>query len=143
MAENTAEKKQPKLDAQGRSYGTGRRKNAVARCWLKKGTGKIQVNGKGFEPYFSRPVLRMIIMQVFEVTNSLGNFDILATTSGGGMSGQAGALRHAISKALTTHDESTHDSLRAAGFLTRDSRVVESKKYGRHKARRSTQFVKR
>ena len=125
------------------TYGTGRRKNAVARVWVKRGNGKITVNGKSLEEYFARPVLRMIINQPFAVIDRIGNFDINATVCGGGLSGQAGAVRLGISRALDEYDEVFHKALRAGGFLTRDSRVVERKKYGHKKARRSFQFSKR
>lgn len=125
------------------TYGTGRRKDAVARVWLKRGTGKITVNGRAFETYFARPVLRMIINQPFGAIDRLGNFDITCTVVGGGLSGQAGAVRLGISRALDTYDETFHKPLRKGGFLTRDSRTVERKKYGHKKARRSFQFSKR
>jgi len=132
-----------KVDAQGRSYATGKRKNAVARVWIKPGSGKITVNGRGVEVYFARPVLRMLINQPFQATRSESGFDVTCTVTGGGLSGQAGALRHGISKALTYFDPALRPALKAGGFLTRDPRVVERKKYGKHKARRSTQFSKR
>jgi small subunit ribosomal protein S9 len=125
------------------TYGTGRRKNAVARVWVKRGTGKITVNGKVLEEYFARPVLRMIINQPFAVIDRVGNFDINCTVAGGGLSGQAGAVRLGISRALDDYDTIFHKALRVGGFLTRDSRVVERKKYGHAKARRSFQFSKR
>lgn len=125
------------------AYGTGRRKSSVARVWIKRGTGKITVNGKPFEVYFARPVLRMIINQPFQAVDRIGGFDINATVVGGGLSGQAGAVRLGISRALDIYDETFHKQLRTGGFLTRDSRVVERKKYGRAKARRSFQFSKR
>ena len=125
------------------NYGTGRRKNAVARVWVRRGTGKITVNGKPLEQYFARPVLRMIINQPFSAINHVGNFDITCTVVGGGHTGQAGAVRLGISRALDEYDATFHKPLRTGGFLTRDSRVVERKKYGRHKARRSHQFSKR
>jgi small subunit ribosomal protein S9 len=134
---------EPKLDAFGRAYATGKRKNAVARVWLKPGTGKITVNGRELAVYFARPVLRMMINQPFQVTARVEQFDIVATVSGGGLSGQAGALRHGISKALTYFEPGLRPPLKAAGLLTRDSRVVERKKYGKAKARRSFQFSKR
>ncbi|EME70262.1 30S ribosomal protein S9 [Paramagnetospirillum caucaseum] len=132
-----------KVDAQGRAYATGKRKNAVARVWIKPGSGKIIVNGRELPVYFARPVLRMIINQPFEATRVEGQFDVHCTVTGGGLSGQAGALRHGISRALTYFDPAHRPALKAGGFLTRDSRVVERKKYGKHKARRSTQFSKR
>ena len=138
-----APKVEPKRDKQGRSYATGKRKNAVARVWIKPGKGKITVNERTFEGYFVRPVLRMMINQPFGVTNRANEFDVICTVSGGGMSGQAGAVRHGISKALTYYEPSLRPALKAAGFLTRDPRVVERKKYGRKKARRSFQFSKR
>lgn len=125
------------------TYGTGRRKNAIARVWVKRGTGKITVNGKELETYFARPVLRMIINQPFSVIDRIGSFDINATVVGGGLSGQAGAVRLGISRALDTYDETFHKPLRKGGFLTRDSRAVERKKYGHKKARKSFQFSKR
>ncbi|OYQ34113.1 30S ribosomal protein S9 [Niveispirillum lacus] len=134
---------EPKLDAFGRAYATGKRKDAVARVWVKPGTGKITVNGRELAVYFARPVLRMMINQPFQITNRIEQFDIVATVSGGGLSGQAGALRHGISKALTYFEPGLRPPLKAAGLLTRDSRVVERKKYGKAKARRSFQFSKR
>jgi small subunit ribosomal protein S9 len=130
----------PKADAK---YGTGRRKGAIARVWLTPGTGKIMVNGKEFEKYFARPVLRMMIHQPFAAIDRLGNFDVNCTVVGGGLSGQAGAVRMGLSRALDQVDEAFHTPLRRGGFLTRDSRVVERKKYGHKKARRSFQFSKR
>ncbi|MCC9622540.1 30S ribosomal protein S9 [Thalassospira sp. MA62] len=134
---------EPKIDAQGRSYATGRRKNAIARVWIKPGSGKVTVNGREFEDYFARPVLRMVINQPFTVTERKEQFDVVCTVSGGGLSGQAGAVRHGISRALTLFEPALRGSLKAGGFLTRDSRAVERKKYGRAKARRSFQFSKR
>jgi small subunit ribosomal protein S9 len=136
-------KREPKRDAQGRSYATGRRKNAIARVWVKPGRGDIQVNGKKVTEYFARPVLRMLITQPFLVADRYNQFDVFCTVNGGGLSGQAGALRHGISRALTNYDPDLRTILKVAGFLTRDSRVVERKKYGRAKARRSFQFSKR
>ena len=138
-----APKAEPKRDKQGRSYATGKRKNAVARVWVKPGKGKIIVNDRELETYFVRPVLRMMINQPFTATNRLGEFDVVCTVSGGGLSGQAGAVRHGISKALTYYEPALRPALKAGGFLTRDARVVERKKYGRKKARRSFQFSKR
>jgi len=135
--------REPKIDAQGRSYATGKRKNAVARVWVKPGSGKITVNGRTIEVYFARPVLRMVINQPFQVVNRIGQFDVVVTVTGGGLSGQAGAVRHGISKALTYYEPALRSPLKASGFLTRDSRVVERKKYGKAKARRSFQFSKR
>jgi small subunit ribosomal protein S9 len=132
-----------KLDAQGRAYATGRRKNAVARVWIRPGTGKILVNGRAIEVYFARPVLRMIINQPFQVASRAGQYDVTGTCNGGGLSGQAGAVRHGISQALTHFEPTLRKVLKVGGFLTRDSRAVERKKYGRHKARRSHQFSKR
>ena len=133
----------PVRDALGRAYATGKRKNAVARVWVKPGTGKIIVNGKEMPVYFARPVLQLIVNQPFGVAGVEGQYDVLATVSGGGLSGQAGAVKHGISKALQLHEPSLRAPLKAAGFLTRDSRVVERKKYGKRKARRSFQFSKR
>ena len=131
------------IDAQGRSYATGRRKDAVARVWIKPGSGKITVNGRDQEVYFARPTLRLVIRQAFEVADRVGSFDVVATVKGGGLSGQAGALRHGISQALTKYEPELRAPVKAAGFLTRDSRTVERKKYGKAKARRSFQFSKR
>ncbi len=134
---------QPRIDAFGRSYATGKRKNAVARVWIKPGNGAIQVNNRESPVYFARPVLRMIINQPFVATNRFGQFDVICTVKGGGLSGQAGAVRHGISKALTYYEPGLRPLLKNQGFLTRDSRVVERKKYGKAKARRSFQFSKR
>jgi small subunit ribosomal protein S9 len=134
---------QPKRDEFGRSYATGKRKNAVARVWIKPGNGKIEVNGRDSPVYFARPVLRMLLNQPFVVTDRLGQFDVWCTVKGGGLSGQAGAVRHGISKALTYYEPGLRPVLKHGGFLTRDSRVVERKKYGKAKARRSFQFSKR
>jgi small subunit ribosomal protein S9 len=136
-------KVEPKRDTLGRSYATGRRKNAIARVWIKPGKGEIMVNGKRVGQYFARPVLRMLITQPFLVADRYNQFDVYCTVSGGGLSGQAGALRHGISRALTYYEPDLRSILKVAGFLTRDSRVVERKKYGRAKARRSFQFSKR
>jgi small subunit ribosomal protein S9 len=133
----------PQLDAQGRAYATGKRKNAIARVWLKPGTGKITINGRDSPVYFARPVLRMMINQPFGVVNRAGQYDVVCSVTGGGLSGQAGALRHGISKALTYFEPALRPLLKQGGYLTRDSRVVERKKYGRAKARRSFQFSKR
>jgi small subunit ribosomal protein S9 len=130
-------------DKLGRSYATGKRKNAIARVWVKPGSGKVVVNGKEMAAYFARPVLQMILKQPFTVANVEGQFDVFATVTGGGLSGQAGAVKHGISKALQLYEPSLRPALKAAGFLTRDSRVVERKKYGKAKARRSFQFSKR
>ena len=134
---------EPKRDAQGRSYATGRRKNAIARVWIKPGRGNIEVNGKTVTQYFARPVLRMLITQPFLISDRYNQFDVYCTVNGGGLSGQAGALRHGISRALTYYEPDLRGILKLAGFLTRDSRVVERKKYGKAKARRSYQFSKR
>jgi len=132
-----------KLDAQGRAYATGKRKNAVARVWIKPGSGKIIVNTKTVEAFFARPVLRMMIQQPLVAANRTGQYDVTCTVSGGGLSGQAGAVRHGLSKALTYYEPGLRAVLKPYGFLTRDSRVVERKKYGKAKARRSFQFSKR
>ena len=132
-----------KLDKQGRAYATGKRKNAVARVWIKPGKGKITINGRDQEIYFARPVLRMMIAQPLQIADRLGQFDVDVTVEGSGLSGQAGAVRHGISKALTYYEPDLRGALKRGGFLTRDSRVVERKKYGRAKARRSFQFSKR
>jgi len=132
-----------KLDAQGRAYSTGKRKNAIARVWLKPGTGKFTINGKDQEQYFARAVLRMMIAQPLEVTDRLTQFDVVCTVEGSGLSGQAGAIRHGLSHALTHYEPTLRPVLKPHGFLTRDSRVVERKKYGRAKARKSFQFSKR
>ena len=134
---------EPKIDEHGRSYATGKRKDAVARVWIKPGSGKIEVNGRDVETYFARPVLRMILAQPFEAAERKNQYDVKCTVKGGGLSGQAGAVRHGISKALTLYEPSLRPALKSGGFLTRDSRVVERKKYGRRKARRSFQFSKR
>ena len=132
-----------KLDKQGRAYGTGKRKNAVARVWLKPGSGKITVNTRAVEVFFARPVLRMLIQQPLVAANRSSQYDVTCTVSGGGLSGQAGAVRHGISKALTSYEPELRGVLKKGGFLTRDPRVVERKKYGHKKARRSFQFSKR
>ncbi len=134
---------EPVRDELGRSYATGKRKDAVARVWIKPGSGKVTVNGKAQDEYFARPVLQMILRQPFGITNTEGQFDVFATVKGGGLSGQAGAVKHGISKALQLYEPSLRGALKAAGFLTRDSRVVERKKYGKAKARKSFQFSKR
>ena len=138
-----AKKRVQKRDAQGRSYGTGRRKNAVARVWVKAGSGKVTVNGRGEEVYFGRPVLRMILRQPLVAANSPQALDIACSVKGGGLSGQAGAVRHGLARALVAYDPILAKALKPGHFLTRDSRVVERKKYGRRKARRSFQFSKR
>lgn len=135
--------KEPKIDALGRSYSTGRRKESTARVWVKRGSGKMQINGKDMNSYFARPVLQMLLNFVFEVTDRKDQFDVMATVKGGGLSGQAGAVRHGLSRALTLFEPDLRKPLKVAGMLTRDSRVVERKKYGRAKARKSFQFSKR
>jgi small subunit ribosomal protein S9 len=132
-----------KVDAQGRAYATGKRKDAVARVWVKQGPGKITINGKDYVAYFARPVLQMILMQPLVASKREGQFDVVCTVSGGGLSGQAGAVRHGISKALTRYEPELRSVLKKGGFLTRDARTVERKKYGKAKARRSFQFSKR
>ena len=131
------------VDAQGRAYATGRRKDAVARVWVKPGTGKITINGRDQEVYFARPTLRLVINQPFGVTERTGQYDVIATVKGGGLSGQAGAVRHGLARALTYFEPELRSALKKAGFLTRDPRMVERKKYGHPKARRSFQFSKR
>ena len=138
-----AELAKPVRDALGRSYATGKRKNAIARVWIKPGKGKITINGRDQEIYFARPVLRMMIAQPLQIADRLGQFDVDVTVEGSGLSGQAGAVRHGISKALTYYEPGLRSVLKPHGFLTRDSRVVERKKYGKAKARRSFQFSKR
>ncbi|HEY7386049.1 MAG TPA: 30S ribosomal protein S9 [Beijerinckiaceae bacterium] len=132
-----------KLDAQGRAYATGKRKDAVARVWIKPGPGQIVVNDKPVETYFARPVLRMILQQPLHIANRAGQYDVVVTVNGGGLSGQAGAVRHGLAKALTHYEPELRGPLKREGFLTRDARVVERKKYGKKKARRSFQFSKR
>lgn len=139
----TTEARKSKTDKFGRSYGTGRRKDAIARVWIKRGSGKVSVNGKSLEQYFARPVLRMIINQPFVSLKEENKFDMFITVLGGGLSGQAGAVRHGIARALDAYNPEFRKTLRAGGFMTRDPRVVERKKYGRAKARRSFQFSKR
>jgi len=134
---------EPKIDPQGRSYATGKRKNAVARVWIKPGAGRVIVNGRDQETYFARPVLRMILAQPFDATQRKDQYDVWCTVKGGGLSGQAGAVRHGISKALVLFEPGLRAALKSGGFLTRDSRIVERKKYGKRKARRSFQFSKR
>jgi small subunit ribosomal protein S9 len=141
--DNTAPVYVQKLDAQGRSYSTGKRKNAIARVWVKPGSGKITVNGKDLEKYFAREILQMMVAQPLEVTDRRTQFDVVCTVEGSGLSGQAGAIRHGLSHALTHYEPALRPVLKPHGFLTRDSRVVERKKYGRAKARRSFQFSKR
>lgn len=142
-AESTAPVYERKVDDLGRSYATGKRKDAVARVWIKPGTGKIIINKREFAAYFARPVLQMVLQQPLVAADRMGQFDVIATVAGGGLSGQAGAVRHGISKALTYYEPELRPVLKKGGFLTRDSRVVERKKYGRAKARRSFQFSKR
>lgn len=139
----SADSVSPKIDAQGRSYATGKRKNAIARVWIKPGMGKIIVNGRSGETYFARPVLQMILNQPFKAANRVTQYDVWCTVAGGGLSGQAGAVRHGISRALTFFEPDLRSVLKHGGFLTRDSRVVERKKYGQAKARRRFQFSKR
>ena len=134
---------EPEVDALGRSYATGKRKNAIARVWVKPGSGRVTVNGRNQEIYFARPVLRMLLSQPFETAERKGQFDVNATVTGGGLSGQAGAVRHGISRALVKFEPGLRGALKKGGFLTRDSRIVERKKYGKPKARRSFQFSKR
>jgi small subunit ribosomal protein S9 len=141
--EAAATPREPKRDSLGRSYATGKRKDAVARVWIRPGSGRVMVNGREMSVYFARPVLQMVLRQPFEIASVTGQFDVMATVKGGGLSGQAGAVKHGISKALQLYEPSLRGVLKAAGFLTRDSRVVERKKYGRRKARRSFQFSKR
>jgi small subunit ribosomal protein S9 len=141
--QESAPKYEKKIDAQGRSYATGKRKDAVARVWISPGSGKITINNRDVTTYFARPVLRMILQQPLTAANRATQFDINATVEGGGLSGQAGAVRHGVSKALTYFEPELRGVLKAEGFLTRDSRTVERKKYGRKKARRSFQFSKR
>jgi len=143
VVEETFAPREPQRDALGRSYATGKRKDAVARVWIKPGSGKVTVNGKDMSKYFARPVLQMILRQPFQIAGVENEFDVMATVKGGGLSGQAGAVKHGISKALQLYEPSLRPALKAAGFLTRDSRVVERKKYGKAKARRSFQFSKR
>jgi small subunit ribosomal protein S9 len=135
--------REQQLDAQGRAYATGRRKDAVARVWLKPGSGLITVNGRDQTVYFARPTLRLVINQPFDIAERQGQYDVVCTVTGGGLSGQAGAVKHGISQALTRFEPALRTTVKRAGFLTRDPRVVERKKYGRAKARRSFQFSKR
>ena len=143
VASATAAPAEPKIDAQGRAYATGKRKEAVARVWIKPGTGKMTINDRTIEVYFARPVLRMVINQPFEVADRVARYDVVATVAGSGLSGQASAVRHGISRALINFEPMLRGALKAEGFLTRDSRRVERKKYGKAKARRSFQFSKR
>ena len=141
--ESSSIEREPKIDKLGRSYSTGRRKESTARVWVKRGTGKITINGKDMPLYFARPVLQMQLNFVFDVTERKDQFDVIATVKGGGLSGQAGAVRHGLSRALCLFEPDLRKPLKVAGMLTRDSRVVERKKYGRAKARKSFQFSKR
>jgi len=143
IADIETEERKPVVDDLGRTYATGKRKDAVARVWIKPGSGKITVNGRDQETYFARPTLRLVVNQPFQVSGRENQYDVVATVKGGGLSGQAGAVKHGISKAIQLAEPELRASLKAAGFLTRDSRVVERKKYGRAKARRSFQFSKR
>ena len=142
-AQPEAPLREQQLDAYGRAYATGRRKDAVARVWLKPGTGKIEVNGRDQSIYFARPTLRLVINQPFGVTEREGQYDVVATVKGGGLSGQAGAVKHGIAQALSRYEPALRTAVKREGFLTRDPRVVERKKYGKAKARRSFQFSKR
>ena len=142
-AQETAPLREQELDQYGRAYATGRRKDAVARVWLKPGSGKIQINGRDQSTYFARPSLRLVINQPFDITERRGQYDVICTVKGGGLSGQAGAVKHGISQALTRFEPALRTTVKRAGFLTRDSRTVERKKYGKAKARRSFQFSKR
>ncbi len=135
--------RQPEIDAHGRSYATGRRKTSVARVWIKPGSGRIVVNGKDYETFFKRPTLRLIVNQPFDLVSRVGQFDVMVNVAGGGLSGQAGAVRHGIAQALQKYEPALRAPLKEAGFLTRDARMVERKKYGRKKARRRFQFSKR
>ncbi|PLX29541.1 MAG: 30S ribosomal protein S9 [Alphaproteobacteria bacterium] len=143
ISDSLKTEKTKKTDKLGRSYATGKRKDAVARVWIKPGSGNVTVNKRDWTVYFGRPTLRMILVQPFEATKRLGQYDVMCTVHGGGLSGQAGAVRHGIAKALSQFEPDLHTSLRRGGFITRDSRTVERKKYGRRKARRSFQFSKR
>jgi small subunit ribosomal protein S9 len=135
--------REQEIDGLGRAYATGRRKDAVARVWIKPGSGKVTVNGRDQEIYFARPTLRLVLNQPFTVTDRVGSYDVIATVKGGGLSGQAGAVKHGISQALTKYEPALRSAVKAEGFLTRDSRTVERKKYGKAKARKSFQFSKR
>jgi len=143
VSEPEIEEARPKIDAQGRAYATGRRKEAVARVWVKPGSGRVTVNGRDIEVYFARPVSRMVIVQPFVTVSMVNQFDVQVTVKGGGLSGQAGPVRHGISRALLAYDPTLRPALKSGGFLTRDPRRVERKKYGLRKARRSFQFSKR
>ncbi|MBW4329870.1 30S ribosomal protein S9 [Stakelama sp. CBK3Z-3] len=141
--QETAPLREQEIDQYGRAYATGRRKDAVARVWLKPGSGKIEINGRDQSIYFARPSLRLVINQPFDITERRGQYDVICTVKGGGLSGQAGAVKHGISQALTRYEPTLRTTVKRAGFLTRDSRAVERKKYGKAKARRSFQFSKR
>jgi small subunit ribosomal protein S9 len=141
--ENQAPKREKEIDSLGRSYGTGRRKDAVARVWLKPGTGKVTVNGRDQIEYFARQTQRLVLNQPFLIINGVGKYDVICTVKGGGLSGQAGAVRHGISRALEKFDPEFRPALKSAGMLTRDARIVERKKVGKHKARRTKQWAKR
>lgn len=141
--EEAPAKREPKLDKLGRAYATGRRKDAVARVWIKKGSGKVTVNGRDQAKYFARQTQRLILNQPFLIVNAVGHYDVICTVKGGGLSGQAGAVRHGISRALENYDPANRPALKKAGMITRDSRVVERKKVGKHKARRTKQWAKR
>jgi small subunit ribosomal protein S9 len=143
LVEEPIELPDPVIDEHGRSYATGKRKNAIARVWIKPGAGRVTVNGKDMQEYFTRPTWRLILTQPFQVAERMDQYDVVCTAKGGGLSGQAGAVRHGISKALALFEPALRTTLKRNGFLTRDSRVVERKKYGRRKARRSFQFSKR
>ncbi|MCB1652031.1 MAG: 30S ribosomal protein S9 [Alphaproteobacteria bacterium] len=143
VAEEKPAKREPQVDAQGRAYGTGRRKDAVARVWVKRGSGKVTVNGRDQSIYFARQTQQLILNQPFLIVNAVGHFDVVCTVKGGGLSGQAGAVRHGISRALESFDPAMRPALKKAGMLTRDSRIVERKKVGKHKARRTKQWAKR
>ncbi len=142
-SQDAPEKREPKVDKLGRAYGTGRRKDAVARVWVKKGTGKVTVNGRDQSIYFARKTQQLILNQPFLIIKGVGQYDVVCTVKGGGLSGQAGAVRHGISRALENFDPELRPSLKTAGMLTRDSRIVERKKVGKHKARRTKQWAKR
>ena len=143
VVETAAQKREPKVDNLGRAYGTGRRKDAVARVWVKRGSGKVVVNGRDQGEYFARKTQQLVLNQPFLIVNAVGQFDVICTVKGGGLSGQAGAVRHGISRALENFDPEMRPALKKAGMLTRDARIVERKKVGKHKARRTKQWAKR